>query len=190
MPKPDTGRQYDSYHGSYRPGSRSVSSDYLVYTRSALRDLTQDIQSFTNIILHAQPLERANIKVPVQLLRAWIYILLALAKATKKTMARNAHFDIARDLLREGMAEVMMALPSEDLLSREVVLPMEIVSLLSLKLLRDTTGAYPNIDAVYSECFDALVCYNPLDRFNAPSNKIYRTTKWLPSRPNAHLSTA
>ncbi|KAB5551293.1 hypothetical protein GE09DRAFT_168424 [Coniochaeta sp. 2T2.1] len=123
--------------------------------RSALRELTQHIQSFANIISHAQPLERASLTVPIQLIRAWIYLLLALAKATKKATSNN-HFDNARELLKEGMAEVMQNLPSEDLLAREVVLPMELVSLLSLKLLQDTTGTYPNLDTIYSEYLNAL----------------------------------
>ncbi|OIW34428.1 hypothetical protein CONLIGDRAFT_566188 [Coniochaeta ligniaria NRRL 30616] len=136
--------------------SRSVYESNVLYTRASLRELTQEIQSFANIISHAQPLERASISVPIQLIRAWIYLLLALAKATKKTMIRNSHFDNAKDLIKEGMAEVVQALPSEDLLAREVVLPIEVVSLLSLKLLQDTTGPYPNLDTVYSEFLNAL----------------------------------
>jgi hypothetical protein len=160
MPKPDTSREYRYARSS----SRSI---YLGSVLHSLRALTKDIQSFTNIISHAQPLERANITIPIQLIRAWIYLILALAKSTKKTITRNGHFDNAQDLIKEGMAEVMQALPSEDLLAREVVLPMEVVSLLSLKLLQDTTGTFPNLDTVYSEYLNALVSsYHPLMPIN------------------------
>jgi hypothetical protein len=154
MPKqPDTSREF-RYS---RTTSRSLNELNVSSTRDALRELTQEIQSFTNIISHAQPVERASITVPIQLIRAWIYLLLGLAKATKKMVTRNTHFYNAMDLLKEGMAEVMQALPSDDLLAREVVLPMEVVSLLSLKLLQDTTGTFPNLDTTYSEYLNALV---------------------------------
>ncbi|KAH8905061.1 hypothetical protein BR93DRAFT_945996 [Coniochaeta sp. PMI_546] len=150
--QPETSRDFRYSRNS----SRSVYEGNVLQTRIALRELTQELQSFTNIISHAQPLERASLTVPIQLNRAWIYLILALAKATRKSMVRNAHFDNAKDLIKEGMAEVMQALPSEDLLAREVVLPLEIVSLLSLKLLQDTTGTYPNLDTIYSEYLNAL----------------------------------
>jgi len=153
MPKPDISRE-TRYS---RATTRSTDEVGVTYTRVELRELTQEIQSFTNIVSHAQPLERANIEVPIQLIRAWIYVLLALAKATNKTTRWVAHFDNAKGLLKEGMAEVMQALPSEDLLAREVVQPTEVVTLLSLKLLEDTTGTYPNLDTVYSEYLNALV---------------------------------
>lgn len=51
----------------------------------------------------------------------------------------------------------MQTFPGGDLLSKEVILPMDIVSLLSLKLLQDSTGALPNIDRTYSEYLHALV---------------------------------
>lgn len=158
MPKPETSRDFRYSRNS----SRSLYEGNVLQTRIALRELTQELQSFTNIISHAQPLERASLTVPIQLNRAWIYLILALAKATRKSMVRNAHFDNAKDLIKEGMAEVMQALPSEDLLAREVVLPLEIVSLLSLKLLQDTTGTYPNLDTIYSEYLNALVSQSPL----------------------------
>ena len=153
MPKPES-REYRYL----RPDSRDseILELNVEHARSALRELAQQIQSFSNIISHAQPLERACLTVPIQLIRAWIYLLLALAKATKKVTSNN-HFDNARELIKEGMAEVMQNLPSEDLLAREVVLPMELVSLLSLKLLQDTTGTYPNLDTIYSEYLNALV---------------------------------
>lgn len=136
---------------------RRADGENLLQTRVALRELTQQIQSFTNILSHAQPMERASITVPIELFRAWIYLLIALAKAAKNSFVRLTQFEDAKDLIKDGMEEVIEALPGDDLLAREVVLPMEIVSLLCLRLLQDTTGAYPNLDAIYSEYLDALV---------------------------------
>jgi hypothetical protein len=82
----------------------------------------------------------------------------------------RGHFDFATTLIKEGMAEVMQALPGGDLLSKEVILPMDIVSLLSLKLLQDTTGASPNIDRTYSEYLHALVPISYSKPYSPPPN--------------------
>lgn len=124
--------------------------------RGMLRKLTQEIQSFTNVLSHAQPIERAGITVPLQLIRAWAHLVMALVKANNKSW-RWPHLEFADSLIKEGMVEVMQGLPGEDLLSKEVVLPMEIVSLLSLRLLQDSTGVFPNLDMTYSEYLNALV---------------------------------
>lgn len=126
-------------------------------TRTHLRELTQAIQSFTNIIAHAQPLERAMIAVPIQLIRAWVHLIMALIKANNMMKSWSLHMDLVQTLIKEGMVEVMQALPAEDLLSKEVVLPMEIVSLLCLKLLEDSTGTFPDLDMTYTEYINALV---------------------------------
>lgn len=125
--------------------------------RSYLRKLTQAIQSFRDILCHAQPLERANITVPDELIRAWLHLLMALIYSAQGAFSWNDHSEIARTLIKKGMEEVIEGMATESLLKRAVVLPLEIVSLVSLKLLEDATGAYPNIGATYSEYLDALV---------------------------------
>jgi hypothetical protein len=154
MPEAPRSAGRDTAH-SFR---RSANSDSVIFpTKLALRELTQQIQSFTNILSHAQPLERAGITIPIQLIRAWVHLVMALVKASSNARSWHTHMDVAKALIKEGMGEVIQALPSEDLLAREVVLPMEVVSLLSLKLLRDSTGLYPNLDMIYSEYLNALV---------------------------------
>lgn len=125
--------------------------------RTYLRNLTQAIQSFKNILSHAEPLERAGIKVPDELIRAWMHLLMALIYSTQGAQAWRDHLEIVLSLIKTGMEGVIDGMTSDSLLDKVVVLPLEIVSLLSLKLLEDSTGTYPNIRATYSEYLDSLV---------------------------------
>lgn len=125
--------------------------------RDTLRSLAQEIQAFNNIVSHAEQSERARTTIPLQLLRAWAHLVMALVRANTKICQYNMHMEHATKLIKQGMAEVVHSFSGDDLLSKEVVLPMEIVSLLSMKLLQDVTGVFPNLDTIYSEYLNALV---------------------------------
>lgn len=141
-----------------RRGQRSGRADLVVpLVRSYLRKLTQAIQSFKNILSHAQPLERASITVPDGLIRAWLHLLMAMIYSSQGAFAWTEHSEVARTLIKGGMAEVIEEMAGESLLKKVVILPMEVVSLVTLKLLQDSTGVYPNIGTTYSEYLDALV---------------------------------
>jgi len=126
--------------------------------RLHLRSLTQAIQSFKNILSHAEPLERASIKVPDDLIRSWMHLVMAMIYSTQGAQSWYEHIEIVETLVKAGMEQAIDGMTCEPLLKKVVILPMEIVSLLSLKLLDDATGVYPNIGATYSEYLDALVC--------------------------------
>ncbi|KAL1877346.1 hypothetical protein VTK73DRAFT_8719 [Phialemonium thermophilum] len=134
---------------------------------SYLKRLTQGVQSFKNIISYAQPFDRASITVPDSLIRAWLHLLMSLIYSTQSAFAWSEHCEVTRLLLTEGMAEVMDQISNESLINRAAVLPMEVVSLLGLVLLHDSTGAYPDLGASYSEYLDALgnqIATRPSDR--------------------------
>jgi hypothetical protein len=158
-------------------------------TRPRLRELTQIIQAFVSILSHAQNTELAAIPVPLQLIRAWVHLVLALVKADGESSnvgyyLGQGHLDFAIALIKEGMAEVMQALPSGDLLSNEVLLPMDVVSLLSLKLLQDSTGALPNIDKTYSEYLHAMVQISSYISAIIPTALLTYYSRTMKSRPS------
>jgi hypothetical protein len=82
---------------------------------------------------------------------------MTLIYSTSSSDGWSEHSEVAQKLIKDGIGEVMDSLGNESLLNRAVLLPMEIVSLLSLQLLQDSTGSYPNLGATYSEYLDALV---------------------------------
>ena len=125
--------------------------------RSYLRKLTQVIQSFRGTLSHAQPIDRATITVPDGLIRSWLHLLMALIYSSQGSYSWVDHGEVAQNLVKEGMAEVMEGLSRESLLNKAAILPMEIVSLLSMKLYQDSTGTCPNIGATYSEYLNSLV---------------------------------
>ncbi|KAI8965869.1 hypothetical protein F5Y11DRAFT_258925 [Daldinia sp. FL1419] len=124
--------------------------------RSALRGLTRLIQSFQDILSPAPTTIRAEVEIPDDLIRAWLHLVMALIQASQNDEAWNENIIVAEALIRRGMNDIMDELPTEDLLSSSVLQPMELVTLISLKLLQDSTGTWSSINDTYSEYLKGL----------------------------------
>lgn len=124
--------------------------------RSTLRGLTRVIQSFQEIMSHTPVHLRSKIEVPDGLVRAWLHLVMALVQASVSDEAWNENMNVAEALVRRGMNDIMDELPAEDLLSSSIVQPMELVALVSMKLLQDSTGTYSSIDNTYSDYLKGL----------------------------------
>ncbi|KAI0022440.1 hypothetical protein F4780DRAFT_777811 [Xylariomycetidae sp. FL0641] len=135
---------------------RNASSRHERRSRQRPRVL-QRIQSFQSIMSNAPTTARTRVAVPDSLVRAWLHLILALVQSTsnKETSDEN-HIYVADALIKKGLGEIMDNLPTGDLLRHFVVQPMDIVALLSEKLIRDSTGQYPNISDTYSEYLKKL----------------------------------
>lgn len=125
--------------------------------RRHLRRLTQPIQSFENLFTHAKAQDRPTIKVPDDLIKAWLHLLMGLIYSTAEIDVWSMHIHNAENLIKTGMRQVVESLPRHALLDSAAVLPMDIVSMACLNLFKDMTGKFSNISETYSEYLKALV---------------------------------
>ncbi len=149
-----------------RQVERQPASKYSVrYIRSELRNLTIVITSFNEIFAHAQIRDRLRITVPDELIQAWIHLLMGLIYLPKDQFKSERLIDYAKSLLGKGINAIIMSLSEKSLLENSVVLPLEIVSLMSLKLLQDITQSHPDISKTYYSYLDAVVSVRILEQF-------------------------
>ena len=126
-----------------------------------LRSLCTQLQLFSEIFSQSGRPEQAKIVVPKEIVEGWIHLLMALVYLPKDYHKSDRLFDDAKLLIHSGMAAVVRSLSEKSLLDSSVVLPQELVSLLSLKLLQDSTMGMPDVSQCYSACLDELVsCRN------------------------------
>ncbi|KAI1142915.1 hypothetical protein F5Y05DRAFT_408368 [Hypoxylon sp. FL0543] len=154
---------------------RSAGAEPNLYPlRATLRGFTRVIQSFQDILSHAPASLRTKVEVPDDLVRAWLHLVVALVQASLNEEAWNENIAVAEALMRRGMDEIMDELPTDDLLSRSVVQPMDLVALVSLKLLQDSTGTYSSINGTYSDYLKGLE--NEITSNNSDRSHQFRIT--------------
>ncbi|KAI5927644.1 hypothetical protein F4810DRAFT_648688 [Camillea tinctor] len=124
--------------------------------KSTTRETTRIIQSFQAIVSQAPPEIRNKIEVPDGLIRAWLHLIMALIQAPSNREVWIENMNVSEALIRKGMNEIMDDIPTSSLLEYSVVQPMELVALLSFKLLHDSTGKLPSINETYSEYLKGL----------------------------------
>jgi hypothetical protein len=126
-------------------------------TRLRLRRLCAQLLAFDDIFSDCGRLEQSRITVPKELVEGWIHLLMALVYLPIHEAKSDRLFDDANGLIQNGMAAVIRSLSDKSLLDSSVVLPQELLSLLSMKLLRDSTMGMPDITECYSACLEELV---------------------------------
>ncbi|KAJ5010530.1 hypothetical protein K4K57_007044 [Colletotrichum sp. SAR 10_99] len=124
--------------------------------RKALRQLALPVMAFKSILSHAEPTDRLEIDVPIDLIRAWLHLVMGLIYASHETHMWEDHLDVADSLVKSGMKQIMERLSNLKLLERSSVLPMEVVSLIGYGLLSNTSEKYAGISDTYSEYLRAL----------------------------------
>ncbi|KAK4224169.1 magnesium transport protein cora [Podospora fimiseda] len=148
-----TNEKIQAYREPYIRRSR------LQITLQTLRNLTENLLTFNEIFIHADTKERGKITTPLSLMDAWMYILLGLVnrKDEDRTYQLMAITTGRSGLLQQGMTEMLRALSTQDLYSRSIVLPLELVSLISFKLLKDITPGLPGgIRETYSSYLNSI----------------------------------
>ncbi|KAI1465730.1 uncharacterized protein F4812DRAFT_110004 [Daldinia caldariorum] len=169
----------DPNNESRKSSRRHAIKAYKAYTnmiplRSALRGLTRGIQSFRDILSHMSTSMRSKVEIPDSLVRAWLHLVMALIQASQNEEAWNENMNVSEALIRRGMNQIMDELPTEDLLSSSVLQPMELVTLISSNLLKDSTGKYSSINDTYSDYLKGLE--NEITANNSDRSHQFRIT--------------
>ncbi|KAK1723977.1 uncharacterized protein BDZ83DRAFT_579540 [Colletotrichum acutatum] len=153
--------QPEATEGESHPNNLDKTRREAVYAnaptvRKALRQMALPVIAFKSILSHAEPTDRVDIDVPLELIRAWLHLVMGLIYASHETHMWEDHLEVADTLVKNGMKHMMERLSSLNLLERSSVLPLEVVSLISYGLLSNTSGKYAGISDTYSEYLRSL----------------------------------
>jgi hypothetical protein len=88
---------------------------------------------------------------------AWLHLLMGLIYLPKVQSESERRMKGAKLLIDKGIKAIVESLPGKPLLEKSVVLPLEIVSLMSLKLLQDVTPPGSDIIKTYSDFLEKVV---------------------------------
>ncbi|KAK4184374.1 hypothetical protein QBC35DRAFT_417078 [Podospora australis] len=116
----------------------------------------RNIPAFNEWFASAQPSDLTNIRTPGTLINGWMHILLGLVVLPVDEYRPEKLMAAAYLSCRAGLEEMIDSLSKTPLIDKSVVLPMELLSLISMKLLRDITPGLPNISDTYSSCLDTI----------------------------------
>jgi len=133
----------------------------------ALSPIANRIRIFNEMLAHNSS-ERPAIRVPDELIDAWVHLLLGLVnyRSTKAnpfappSMASSI-LGHATLLLEKGLDSVVRSLSKTQLMDHAIVPPMGIASLVSLRLLGNASQPLPDITETYSS-YLRLVVSDPL----------------------------
>ncbi|KAH0491436.1 hypothetical protein TgHK011_002869 [Trichoderma gracile] len=137
--------------------------------KNALWQLTQDIPSFQDTMSFSGKEDRAAMTLPQELVTAWLHIVFGLIYSTYAS-DWYSHIMKARQLMRDGMQKMIQSISNANLLDKAVMLPTEIMSLITLNLLHDDVGKYDDICDTYSLYLNLL----DTDITTKPSNRTYQ----------------
>ncbi|KDN67583.1 hypothetical protein CSUB01_03637 [Colletotrichum sublineola] len=135
---------------------QKIADDNIPQVRRDFRDLCRQIQLFKQIMIHAQASDRARFNVPPQLFNAWIYLILATIQGSLDIGTYQSHMGNATILLEDGMRSILKTYSPHSLLEWSSILPTELLSQISLKLINDVAEEHLNITTVYSDYVDDL----------------------------------
>lgn len=125
--------------------------------RTTLRDFTQEVQAFLNVLSQASAEEVSQIALPREFVTAWLYVVMAMVFGAADEIVWHSRFVRASSLIIQGMEKVMQGLSDVNLLERATVLPLEVLSLITMGLLKDQVGKHDDICETYSQYLNSLV---------------------------------
>ncbi|KAK3385827.1 hypothetical protein B0H63DRAFT_394118 [Podospora didyma] len=135
--------------------------------RSYLKPLCVRVLTFNDIFAHVQKADQSKITVPKELIEGWIHFLMGFIYMPTDPIKTDRLIDDAKTLINAGMAVMIYALSDKSLLDCSVLMPLELLSLTSLRLLRDATVGMPDITSCYSSSLgiiEAGIVSKPSDR--------------------------
>ncbi|CCC06689.1 hypothetical protein SMACR_00715 [Sordaria macrospora] len=125
--------------------------------RAVLKELAGMILYFTETFVHAQHADRVQIHVPDQLIDGWLHLLLGLSYMSSDPERASSFLDFhAKPLISQGLNAIVKDMAKKPLFEKSIILPQELVSLMSMKLLTDVTPGLPNISQTYSAYLSAI----------------------------------
>jgi hypothetical protein len=125
--------------------------------RNCLRSISQDVLAFEEIFSTANVQEQGRIDVPQQLVTAWLHVLSGLLCAVARTEGWRIHLAKAGILISQSLSDIVQDMPSGQLLEKASMLPMEVLSLLTMELLKDKVGKSDDIGDTYSQYLSSIV---------------------------------
>ncbi|CAJ0546131.1 Ff.00g096040.m01.CDS01 [Fusarium sp. VM40] len=146
-----------------RPSYDNTASNIRTFTR----DLTRNIMAFQNIVTHSSKEERAEVELPSEFSKAWLYLTMAIIYSAKDDPKWNSRMKRAEDLIEKGSKKFLQGLSEKSLLEKAAVLPLEVLSLVTMGLLQDQVGKSDDICDTYSQYLNSLdnaITSKPSDR--------------------------
>ncbi len=134
-----------------------------------LRTLARNTAPLTELLAHARGADRARITVPNEITEAWVHLLLSLVNLERPDHARRL-FQDAIQLFSQGASEMVKSLSQKSLEESAAVQPLEIFSLISLKLVQHVSTVdgfqeddifqiyYNRLEAIVGSIFAASSC--------------------------------
>ncbi|KAG7134955.1 hypothetical protein HYQ45_007146 [Verticillium longisporum] len=141
---------------------------------SKFEDLMPNMLAFKQLMTQATDSDRAKIQVSDDLTRAWPLIVMSLIHSCTdmgSVSSWGEQLNFAISLIQSGMAETVDSLSSFRLADKITVLPMDLVSLMSIRLLSDITGKHPSASETYLEYLQGLEAQIT----SMPSDRSYET---------------
>lgn len=121
--------------------------------------MVRQIQPLKDMLSQASLADRMKINIPGELVKAWLHVVMILVFAAQESDAWRGHYRKARRLLEEGSRMLLQGFVKRSLLEDSVVMPQDIASLVSLKLLHGVSNgsAKREIAQTYLEYLSKLV---------------------------------
>jgi hypothetical protein len=128
---------------------------------TSLRQLAASMQAFKDIVNYANESQRKTIRLPAEIVRGWLHLIMAVVYSNHDEQACLQHLTVMETLMRTCMRAAIDSVSHQPLLDKAAILPLEVVCLISLNLLQDKTGKHSNISETYSEFLKALASQTP-----------------------------
>ncbi|KAK4641757.1 LOW QUALITY PROTEIN: hypothetical protein QC761_503640 [Podospora bellae-mahoneyi] len=161
-----------------------------MYTiRHQLRMQALDLSQLSEILSAARGADRAQITVPTQIIDAWIHLLLGLASFPRDSDRSERLIGDARRAATEGANIIITSLSPKSLVENSVILPLEIFSLISLKVIqsapnvpdspsnKEKANTYSDVAQIYRNRLDKIetdISKRPSDRANEENLRLVR----------------
>ncbi|KAM0196791.1 hypothetical protein ACHAPI_005672 [Fusarium lateritium] len=146
-----------------RPSYGTIAGNVRTFTRK----LTRTLMAFQNIVGHSSKEERAEVELPSEFLKAWLYLTMAIIYGSKGDPKWDDRIESAEDLIKKGSKKFLQGLSEKNLVGKAAVLPLEVLSLVTMGLLQDQVGKSDDICDTYSQYLNSLdnsITSKPSDR--------------------------
>ncbi|KAK7973707.1 hypothetical protein PG989_015555 [Apiospora arundinis] len=104
---------------------------------------------FQGIFNHIPAEERRSVRIDDALVQAWMHLLMGLIMGSQDTRGWSEHLETCTSRFQSGTKDIISHLSTVDLLEHAVLQPLELVSLLSLKLIQDSTDGKTDLTESY-----------------------------------------
>ncbi|KAF5700260.1 hypothetical protein FGLOB1_10898 [Fusarium globosum] len=132
-------------------------SDIAGSLRVSLRDLTRSLLALQNLVIHSSDQEQAEVEMPPEFSKAWLYITMAIVYGSKDDRKCDDRMRRAEVLIATGSKKLVQGFGDNNLLEKAIVLPLEVLSLITMGLLQDQVGKSDDICDTYSQYLGSLI---------------------------------